>query len=366
MRVILSVTIAVLVCATLVWILKPLAIRIGLVDSPGERKLHAGHIPLVGGIAMLCGFMFAVLALDLSLDSYRAYFACIALLVIVGILDDFHDLPPWAHFAAQIVAALIMTLWGGVVVRDLGPLFGSGSVQLGMWAVPFTVFAAVGMINAFNMLDGVDGLAGGIAWIAFVLLGIVSFSGNRMADAQVLLILACVVSAFLSFNLRIPNNRHARVFMGDAGSMFLGFSLVWFVITLSQGENRAMTPVTALWILALPLIDAVSILILRLSNRRPPFKAARDHLHHILLSLGISVNWTVATIVGLATTIGALGLLGLISGVTEHLLFYGFLLLCAFYLWVTALVAGRRDITGQNHKTNWVPQTKVTPRDAEL
>ena len=341
MRVFLVVTIAVLVSAALVWALKPLAIRIGLVDSPGERKQHAGHVPLVGGIAIFCGFMFAVLVLELSLDSYRAFFAGTALLVIVGILDDFHDLPTWARFVAQIVAALIMTLWGGVVVQDLGPLFGSGSVQLGMWAVPFTVFATVGMVNAFNMLDGVDGLAGGIAWVVFALLGFIAFSGNRIADAQILLILACVVSAFLSFNLRIPSHRHARIFMGDSGSMFLGFSLVWFVISLSQGENRAMTPVTGLWVLAVPLIDAVSILVRRLSGKRSPFDAARDHLHHLLLSLGFSVNETVAIIVGLATTVGALGLLGLYRGVSEHLLFYGFLMLFAFHLWITASIAIR-------------------------
>jgi len=349
MSIILSVTIALLVSMVLVWVLRPLAIRIGLVDSPGERKQHVGQVPLVGGIAMFCGFMFAVLVLDLSLDSYRAFFACTALLVIVGILDDFHDLPPWVRFVAQIVAALIMTLWGGVVVRDLGALFGLGSVPLGMWAVPFTVFATVGAINAINMLDGVDGLAGGIVWIAFVLLGFVAFSGNLMADAQILLILACVISAFLGFNLRFPGRRQALVFMGDAGSMFLGFALVWFAISLSQGENRAMTPVTALWILALPLIDAVSIFVRRLSGRRPPFGAARDHLHHILLSIGLSVNGTVGIMVGLAATIGALGLLGLYGGVAKHLLFYGFLLLFVIHLWVTASVSSD-EAAGYNRK----------------
>jgi len=331
------------VSCLLLWVLRPLAMRIGLVDQPGERKRHVGHVPLVGGIAMFCGFMFAVLVLELSLSGYRALFVGTALLVIVGILDDFHDLPPWARFVAQIVAALIMTLWGGVVVRDLGPLFGVGSVQLGLWAVPFTVFATVGIINAVNMLDGMDGLAGGIAWIAFVLLGFVAFSGNRITDAQVLLILACVVSAFLSYNLQFPRRRNALVFMGDAGSMFLGFALVWFAVSLSQGEDRAMTPVSALWILALPLIDAVSIFVRRLSGRRPPFGAARDHLHHILLSIGLSVNGTVVIMVGLAATVGVLGLLGLYRGVPEYLLFYGFLLLFAFHLWVTASIAGRGE-----------------------
>src|SRR4030065_747218 len=142
MSIILSVTIALLVCTVLVWVLRPLAMRIGLVDSPGERKQHVGHVPLVGGIAMFCGFMFAVLVLEQSLAGYRALFVGTALLVIVGILDDFHDLPPWVRFVAQIVAALIMTLWGGVVVRDLGALFGFGSIPLGVWGVPVTVFVA--------------------------------------------------------------------------------------------------------------------------------------------------------------------------------------------------------------------------------
>lgn len=361
MSIILSVTIALLVSTVLVWVLRPLAMRIGLVDSPGERKQHVGHVPLVGGIAMFCGFMFAVLVLDLSLDSYRAFFACTALLVIVGVLDDFHDLPPWVRFVAQVVAALIMTLWGGVVVRDLGALFGSGSVPLGMWAVPFTVFATVGAINAINMLDGVDGLAGGIAWIAFVLLGFVAFSENLMADAQVLLVLACVVSAFLVFNLRFPGRRQALVFMGDAGSMFLGFALVWFAISLSQGESRAMTPVTVLWILALPLLDAVSIFVRRVTSGRPPFTAARDHLHHILLSIGLSVNGAVGIMVGLAATIGALGLLGLYGGVAEHLLFYGFLLLFIIHLWVTASVASSDEAAGHNRKIDRTQEIKVAP-----
>ena len=351
MKLFSTLLVAFVVTCLLLWVLRPLAMRIGLVDQPCERKRHVGHVPLVGGIAMFCGFMFAVLVLEQSLAGYRALFVGTALLVIVGILDDFHDLPPWVRFVAQIVAALIMTLWGGVVVRDLGALFGSGSIPLGMWAVPFTVFVTVGAINAINMLDGVDGLAGGVVWIAFVLLGFVAFSGNLMADAQVLLILACVVSAFLGFNLRFPGRRQALVFMGDAGSMFLGFALVWFVITLSQGENRAMTPVTALWILALPLIDAVSIFVRRLSGGRPPFAAARDHLHHILLSSGFSVNNAVGAILGLAATIGVLGMLGQYSGVSEHLLFYGFLLLFVIHLWVTTSVSNSGKVLENERMT---------------
>jgi len=147
--------------------------------------------------------------------------------------------------------------------------------------------------------------------------------------------------------------------------MFLGFALVWFVIFLSQGENRAMTPVTALWILALPLIDAVSIFVRRLSGRRSPFAAARDHLHHILLRSGFSVNSAVGAILGLAATIGVLGMLGLYSGLAEHLLFYGFLLLFVIHLWVTASVSNGRKVLEGVRKTGRRRDIKANAASSE-
>ena len=321
------------ITAALLWILRPLAIRIGLVDHPGDRKRHVGSIALVGGVAMFCGLMFSVVMTDVALGGFRAFFTSAALLIIVGILDDFHELPSWARFAAQIVAALLMSLWGGVVVTDLGALTGGASVQLGIWAVPFTVFATIGVINAINMIDGVDGLAGGISLVALLLLSWVAQSGGRDADGVVLLVLGCTVAAFLLFNARFPGRRHALVFMGDAGSMLLGFSLAWFAITLSQGTERAMTPVSALWILALPLVDTVAIMIRRSTSGRLLFTAARDHFHHLLLDVGHSVNRTVSVMLGMAAVAGIAGVIGLHAGLSESLMFAGFLAIGLAHLW---------------------------------
>ncbi len=326
------------VTAALIAILRPLAIRIGLVDHPGTRKQHRGSIALVGGIAMFCGVVFASLSLYASLSGFRAFFAAATLLVIVGILDDFRELPSWARFVAQLVAVLIMTLWGGVIVTDLGGITGSQSVSLGMWAIPFTVFASIGVINATNMSDGVDGLAGGLSFVAFLLLGVIAMTGGRVVDGYLLILLATVVGVFLLFNIRHPWRRQASVFMGDAGSMFLGFTLAWFAVSLSQGESRVMTPVTALWILALPLIDAVGILIRRSLRRNSPFVAARDHIHHVLLESGCGVNKTVCMILGTSVVLGLFGLFGWYAGVSEFVLFYGFLGLFLLHFWAIALI----------------------------
>jgi UDP-GlcNAc:undecaprenyl-phosphate GlcNAc-1-phosphate transferase len=330
----------------LLWLLRPLAVRIGLVDQPGERKRHNGDVALIGGIAMFIGAVFSVLTLDSSLAAYRPFFAGTTLLILVGILDDFRELPSWARFAAQIVAGLIMTLWGGVVVTDLGAITGAGNVHLGIWAVPFTVFATIGVINALNMVDGADGLGGGIALISLSLLAWIAYTGGRHAEAVVLLLLICTVVAFLLFNARLPGRKHALVFMGDAGSMFLGFALAWFAVSLSQGSDRAMTPVTALWVLALPLIDTVSIMIRRSMAGRLLFAAARDHFHHVLLDSGRSVRQTVSIMLGMTTTAGAVGVAWLYAGLSESVSFVGFLILGVVHLWIFGRLARQTSHSG--------------------
>jgi UDP-GlcNAc:undecaprenyl-phosphate GlcNAc-1-phosphate transferase len=283
---------------------------------------------------MFVAFTFCLLILDdVSFSRFGSFLAATALLIVVGLIDDLRELPWYIRFATQIIAALIMTLGGGVVVEDLGAITGHGSVKLGIWAIPFTVFATVGLINALNMLDGLDGLAGGISLIAFSLLAFVAMAGGQVVDGSILILLACIVGAFLLFNLRLPWRGRALAFMGDAGSTFLGFALAWFVISLSQGEGRAMTPVTALWILALPIVDTVSLLIRRMLAGRSPFAADRAHLHHILLLAGHSVNNTNIILWSVALILGSLGVLALYQNIAEHILFYGLLGLSLLYLW---------------------------------
>ena len=288
---------------------------------------------MIGGIAMFCGFLFAVLLSDGPLTQFRPLFAGSALLVIVGVLDDFRELPAWTRFAAQIAAALIMALWGGVVVSDLGRLLGADSIALGAWSIPFTVFGVVGVINAVNMADGMDGLAGSLVLSTLVLLAVMAHVAGLNQAVQILVTLAAVVCAFLLFNLRLPGRKRAAVFMGDAGSLFLGYTLAWFLVDLSQAPARAIAPVSALWMFALPLVDAVGIMIRRVLVGRSPFSPDREHLHHVLTVAGLSPMGVVGAMLALSLLLGAVGVLGFFRGLPETALFSGFLAVFALYFW---------------------------------
>jgi len=317
----------------LLWGLRPVGQRIGLVDLPGGRKVHDHPTPLVGGIAMFVAFAFAILVLDSPLSGHRALFAGTLVLVVVGVLDDLHELSARARFGAQILASLIMSLGAGVVLHDLGHLLLAGQlVTLGMLSIPLTVFATVGVINAVNMSDGIDGLAGSLVLVALSALLLIAWPSGQREVIGLLLVLVAVVVAFLAFNLR-PKGR-ALVFMGDAGSMFLGFVLAWFLVRLSQGEARLFDPVTALWIFAMPLIDTVVMMVRRLRLGRSPFAADREHFHHILLAAGFTPKQTLGLVVLLASGCAGIGLLGHFRGVPEHWMFWGFLALAGLHYWV--------------------------------
>lgn len=236
----------------------------------------------------------------------------------------------WARFGAQVAAALIMTLGAGVVLNDLGSLTSVGNpIFLGILAMPLTVFATVGVINAVNMSDGIDGLAGSLVLVVVAALCLMTWAADQWECLSVLTVLAAVLLAFLLFNLR-PRG-HALVFMGDAGSMFLGFVIAWLLVKLSQGPERLFAPAIALWIFALPLADTVSMLLRRTLLGRSPFLADREHFHHILIAAGFTPRQTVGLMVALASIAAAIGLTGHFAGVPEHWMFMGFLGLFALH-----------------------------------
>jgi UDP-GlcNAc:undecaprenyl-phosphate/decaprenyl-phosphate GlcNAc-1-phosphate transferase len=340
--------IAFLATGTLIHVLVPLSSRIGLVDRPRGHKAHQGRVPLVGGIAMFCGFLFAILAPATSLNELRPLFAGSALLVIVGVLDDFHELNPHSRFVAQIAAALLMSLWGGVALTDLGSLLGTEPLLLGPLSVPFTLFCTVGVINAFNMQDGMDGLAGGLALIAFSLLGLVSWQAGLTVSALALLTLSAAVAAFLLFNMRLGGRRQAIVFMGNSGSLFLGFALAWFLVRLSQGDTAPIDPVTALWIVALPLMDTVGIMLRRGLRGRSPLLPDREHLHHLLCRLGLGVNQALALALAVSAALAALGMTAQALEIAELYRFAAFLGLFAVYYTLVELLWMRLNRTGQH------------------
>jgi UDP-GlcNAc:undecaprenyl-phosphate GlcNAc-1-phosphate transferase len=301
--------IAVIACLFCIRLLRPLAIRIGFVDRPTERKLHEHNTPLVGGIAIFFGFCFSLLMLHSSLQPYRGMLAGSSILILMGVVDDFSDLSSRLRLLGQVMAALMLASWGHVLLGHLGHLLFTGNLQLGMWALPVTVFLVVANFNAINMIDGQDGLAGGVALGQALLLLLLSIQLKMATEQRLLVILIMLLLVFLAFNMRFPWRKRASVFLGDSGSTFVAFLLAWFAIDISQHNLHVVNPIAVLWIMAFPLFDLLNVTVHRISAGKSIFKASRDQFHHILHSAGVSTASSTRLLCALSFGLGSIGFL---------------------------------------------------------
>ena len=314
----------------------PLAIKIGLVDKPGGRKQHEDATPLVGGAAIFFSvFLTWLLVPILGLSTINTILvAAGGLLFTVGLIDDWVQLSVRLRFAVQIIAAL-MLVSSTVVLKDLGYLFSSVPLELGLLAIPVTVFATVGAINALNMLDGVDGLAGLTSLSCFFLLSVAAYVSHSHLQLVMTLCVMGSLGAFLLFNMPWKGRAKAHIFMGDAGSTLLGFLLAYLLISLSQGgAERAMSPVTTLWVFAVPLLDTMGVMIRRIWLKKSPFSADRGHIHHLLLDAGFRVRQAVLLIAGLQLVLGGIGLAGFYLGVSDLVSLLAFFLVFVAYVYL--------------------------------
>lgn len=308
--------------------------HIGLVDVPGGRKRHEGDVPLTGGVAMVSAFSLTAMGMGIIDFSHYSFIAGMWLLVVVGVLDDLHDITARTKFIAQIIAAVFMVSWGGLYVSQLGDLLGFGVVHLHGWSIPFTVVCVLGVVNAVNMTDGMDGLAGGIGFIALLWFGVAAAMLKLDTQTSLSLLLLSALAGFLLFNIRHPWRTQASVFMGDAGSMMAGLVLAWFAVDLTQGEGHSLPPITAVWILALPLLDMGGVMVRRIAKGQSPFAADRKHLHHILLLAGYSGTRVVTILLVLSALMGGVGIAAWQLGVPDYAMFYAFLMLLAVYYYL--------------------------------
>ena len=297
----------------------------GLLAHPGPRKSHAGPIPAIGGLAMGGAFLaaYALTGLAASLSPLLA--GAVAITLVGGVLDDLHELRSLPKFGFQIAAAALLAIGGDALLTHLGNLMSPQLFTLGRWAIPLTVFALVGVMNAINLADGLDGLAGGLALAACVNFGIAASLGGHAPEFGAICIAAGAAAGFLYFNLRSPWRSQAAVFMGDTGSLLLGLLLGWFAVRLAMAERPALAPITAMWILALPIGDTVALLLRRALRGGNPFHADRRHLHHILLALGLSPGRTVAVLVAVSFALGAAGLAAEALQVPQYAMFYAYM-----------------------------------------
>ena len=313
-----AMVIAFAITTSLIVALRPVARAIGLVDRPGGRKRHEGEVPIIGGVGMYAGLFAAIVLLQASVPSIATLFAACSILVIVGVVDDRYHVPTFVRFAAQIAVVLIMVYGAGLPLASIGDPFGTGEIVMGRFTLIFTVLVTLSMINAYNMIDGLDGLAGSLALIA---LGCVAIVGGGAAATEIALVAAAAIIGFLVFNLPAKANRELKTFMGDAGSTILGLIVVWTTLMAIRDAQQAISPVHCLWFASVPIYDLFTCFVRRALKGRSPLQPARDHFHHTLRRGSMSSGKVLITLGGLQMLYALVGLTAHFASVPDVTMF---------------------------------------------
>jgi UDP-GlcNAc:undecaprenyl-phosphate GlcNAc-1-phosphate transferase len=275
----LSLIMAMAISMAIIPVMVRIAPRIGMIDRPDSRKVHVKPIPRAGGVGIVIGTLVPI-ALWLPIDKlYGAYLVGAIVLLIFGVWDDIKELGHYAKFIGQFIAALLVVYYGDLYVTHF-PFMGleTFSDTVGR---PFTVFALIGMINAINHSDGLDGLAGGMSLLSLSCMAYLAFLVN--GNVAILIALSTIggVFGFLRYN-----THPARVFMGDGGSQFLGFTLGFLAVLLVEKVNPTISPALPALMLGLPIVDILAVFAQRVYHGMNWFRASKNHIHHRLLQLG--------------------------------------------------------------------------------
>lgn len=297
--------IAAVIALLAIMILTPFAERLNLLDRPNARKKHESPVPMVGGIAIYMALMSALLVVQPP-EKLTWFIASGTLLVIVGFLDDALDLGVKTRFFVQIIATLLAMTGTGVWITSLG-LVGLEWISLSFLGIPLTLVAAVGLTNAFNMADGIDGLASGYALVAIMCVAcVMHLTQSTIVHLEWLAVLFSVCFAFWLVNMALTPLK--KVFLGDAGSLLLGFLVAWLLVYYSQEPVSMIHPVAALWCVAIPVWDTLIVMARRIRRGRSPFSPDRHHIHHLLVDSGLSSRAALACLLGASVVIHAAGL----------------------------------------------------------
>ena len=280
---------AMLVSVVLIPLMIRLAPWLGMVDAPNERKVHLAPIPRVGGIGIVVGALIPIALLLGSDPLVQCYLFGALVLFLFGAWDDRNESGHFFKFIGQFLAVVPLVWYGGLRVEHL-PLLDSVTLPAAV-AIPFTVVAMVGVINGVNHADGLDGLAAGEVLLSLI---VIAFLAYLAGGSITLLIAMAVIGGILGF-LRF-NSHPAQVFMGDNGSQFLGFTLAFLAVRLTQYTNSALSPAVVALLIGLPVIDILGVFYLRAASGNNWFKASKNHIHHRLLGLGFTHHETVVVI----------------------------------------------------------------------
>ncbi|MBE2895261.1 UDP-N-acetylglucosamine--undecaprenyl-phosphate N-acetylglucosaminephosphotransferase [Spirabiliibacterium falconis] len=311
-------------------VVRPLARRIGLVDKPNYRKRHQGAVPLIGGIALFLGNLCFYLLQWHEMNFPQLYVFCVSVLLFIGVLDDRFDISPFIRAAIQVGLACLMIYYANLSLSSLGQIIGPFKLQLGIFSSVVTVMIIMGVINAFNMIDGIDGLLSGLSSVTFGAIAILMLLDNQINLALWCIVLIMVMLPYALFNLNVFGVKN-KVFMGDSGSTLIGFTIIWILLLSTQGSGHPINPVTALWVIAIPLIDMVAVIVRRLRQGKSPFRPDRLHIHHLMMRAGLSSRQALFVITFMAALFAGFGILGEVYYIDEWIMFPLFIILFFVY-----------------------------------
>ena len=303
-----------------------------LVDLPDKsRKFHKRPTPLTGGLGILISLLISgKLYLDLNgLNGFMPVFSAYLILtsvvlVLFFLLDDIFQLNVKLRLTAQILFSYFIIHNTGVSLESFGNLLGFGEIELGVLSVPVTIFCVMGVMNAFNMIDGINGLCAGSALIMMLFTG---FYSGLIYDSMLVLVIGSILG-FLVFNLRIMGKKRA-VFLGDNGSNFIGFLVAWIAIYASQNDFYNINPMTTVWFIAIPFLDCIGLIISRTLRGMNWAEPGRDHIHHKLM-LKFTPEMSLVIIIMFSSLLGAIAIF-MDNYFSEYVSFYAFIIFAGIY-----------------------------------
>ena len=269
------------------------ALKLKLLDAAGDRSSHQVSTPFFGGIAIFTGVIFSLIFWADNFENIQYTLVSILIVFIVGLIDDLRAITAFKKLIGQILATLVLILLGDLQIDNMHGVL--GIYELPIWAsISFTIFVVIVIINGFNLIDGIDGLAGGLGLISSFCFGVIALLMNQTDIALISFTLMGALLGFLKYNI-FP----ARIFMGDTGSLVVGMILSILAINCIKyglvNENYSspnVGPLLAISFLAIPLFDSLRVFIVRAINGNGPLTAARDHVHHTLIDLGIGHKYS--------------------------------------------------------------------------
>lgn len=310
----------------LVPIIKKVAVHINAIDMPNERKVHKKPMPRLGGLAIFLSFLLGYILFGEVTNQMISILIGGFILIILGICDDIKPLKAGYKFIGQIIAAVIVVFYGNITLPSISA-FGI-KLSFGIWSYPLAVLFITAIINAINLIDGLDGLAAGTCSIFYLTVAIIAFFLNRLNGLDVTL---CLIMLGATLGFLVYNFYPAKIFMGDTGSMFLGF-MISIIALLGYKATTVTSLIVPIIILFLPILDTLFAIIRRVLKGESIGKADASHIHHQLLKLNKSVRKTVLIMYGFNIICAAISIFYTLGDNKQAIILYIILLIITLFL----------------------------------